>query len=157
MRGFVTRPTTARVPGFWRICAADAYMFKLCCIFLPLLLSVLVYNSVAGRPSEDYMLPAVFTAGLIAAAGFRWYCIAGAFREHEIMQCRVLDISPATGLFGLQVFVSFYDSCTAASDGRGCFLVRFNRCVKMLKKDDLVTVFWNYKNLYVIKDAYLDE
>ncbi len=153
----MSRPPGAQVPTFWQMCTADAYLFKLCCLFLPLPLAVLLYTAASGRSFDDCMLPALFTAGLIAAAAFRWFSIVETFREHETLECHISDISPASGLFGLQVYVSFYDSCHAAADGRGCFLVSFNRRVKMLKKDDLVTVFWNYKNLHLIKEAYLDD
>ncbi|MCX5901023.1 MAG: hypothetical protein NTX06_09885 [Proteobacteria bacterium] len=74
-----------------------------------------------------------------------------------MVPCRVADISTSTGLFGLQVFVSFFVSCDGENAERGCFLVRFNPRVKKLKKGDVISVFWNQrKNVYVIKEAYLD-
>jgi hypothetical protein len=157
MQGFMTDTNNTLMPGFWRICFADAYLFKLCCIFLPLLLIVLFYNIAAGRPLDDYTLPALFSAVLLGVVVFRWMAIAGTFKEHEAMTCRIADISPATGLFGLQVFVSFYASCAGDAAERGCFLVSFNPRVKNFHKGNMINVLWNFKNMYVIKEAYLDD
>jgi len=153
----VTDTSTTSLPGFWRICFADAYLFKLSCIFLPLLLLVILYDMAEGKPLEDYMLPAVFSAVLLGVIFFRWSAIVGAFKDHDVTTCRISDISPGTGLFGVQVFVSFFVSSDGDNAERGCFLVRFNRRVKKLHKGDLVNVFWNYKSTYVIKEAYLDD
>lgn len=145
------------VPGFWRVCCADAYLFKIINIFTPFLCLLVLYNMVNGRPSDDNLLPSVLLAVFAGVIYFRWSVIAETFRDHIMVPCRVADISTSTGLFGLQVFVSFFVSCDGENAERGCFLVRFNPRVKKLKKGDVISVFWNQrKNVYVIKEAYLD-
>lgn len=141
-----------RAPGFWRICGTDAYLFKMCFIFLPLLVLVLVYDGLTGAPAEDFMLPGLLSALLVGIIAFRWSAIAGVFQDHEALPCRIQDISPGGGLLGIQVYISF--SSRDGSEG-GCFLVKFNSLVQSLRKGDGVTVLWNRKNMYVIRDAYV--
>jgi hypothetical protein len=154
----MTRSNTGMIPGFWRICYADAYLFKLACVFLPLLSALFFYNIATGRPADDFMLPSVFIAVLVCVIWYRWSAIAHVFKDHVVLSCRIADISPGTGLLGLQIFVSFFLSCEGGTAERGCFLVRFNPRVKKLNKGDSISVFWNQrKNFCVIKEAYLDD
>lgn len=154
----MTQSDSSIIPGFWRICSADAYLFKLACIFLPLISALVFYNMATGSPADDFMLPSVFIVLLLCGIYYRWSAIVHVFKDHVVLACRVADISPGTGLLGLQIFVSFFVSCDGENAERGCFLVRFNPHVKKLNKGDIINVFWNQrKNAYVIKEAYLND
>jgi hypothetical protein len=154
----VIRSDFSRIPGFWRICCADAYLFKLTGIFLPLASLLIFYNMATGRPADDLMMPSFFLAVLVGVIYYRWSAIVHVFKDHVIWACRVADISPGTGLFGLQIYVSFFVPCDGENVERGCFLFRFNPRIKKLKKGDGINVLWNQrKNLYLIKEAYLDD
>jgi hypothetical protein len=154
----MTQSDNIMIPGFWRICCTDAYLFKLACVFLPILSALIFYNMLTGRPLDDSMLPSVFIAFLLSVMYYRWSAIVHVFKDHVALACRIADISPGTGLFGLQIFVSFFVSYDGENAARGCFLVRFNPLVKKLKKGDLINVLWNqHKNIYLIKDAYQDD
>jgi hypothetical protein len=154
----MTQSDNSMMPGFWRICCVDAYLFKLACVFLPLISALIFYNMVTGRPSDDFMLPSVFIALLVCVIYYRWSAVVHVFKNHVVLACSVADISSGTGLLGVQIYISFFTSCDGENAERGCFLVRFNPRVKKLKKGDAINVFWNqHKNLYVIKEAYLDD
>jgi len=154
----MTQSDAGTIPGFWRICYADAYLFKLAFIFLPLLVMSFVYTMATGMTADDCMLPSVFIAALVCVICYRWSAIAHVFKDHVALVCRIADISPGTGFFGLQIFVSFLVACDGENDERGCFLVRFNPRVKKFKKGDSISVLWNQgKNFCVIKEAYLDD
>jgi len=153
----MTQSDTSMIPGFWRICYADAYLFKLACIFLPAISVLIFYTMAAGSPAEDFMLPSAFLAVLVCVIWYRWLAITHVFKDHVVLACPIADISPGTGLFGLQIYVSFFVSCDGDNAEQGCFLVRFNPRVKKLKKGDSISVFWNqHKNFCVIKEVYLD-
>jgi hypothetical protein len=146
------------VPGFRRISCVDAYLFKMVYIFAPFLFLLVLYNVVTGRPAEDSILAFIFLAVLVGVIYFRWSAIVAAFNDHVTSACRIANISPGGGLLGLHIFVSFFVSCDGENAERGCSLVRFNPRVKKLKKGDVINVFWNQrKNMYVIKEAYLDD
>jgi len=154
----MTQSDTGMIPRFWRICCTDAYLFKLAYVFLPLLLVLIFYTMATGRPADDFLLPSVFIFLLVCVIYYRWSAIVRVFKDHVVFACRVTDISPGTGLLGLQIFVSFFVACDGDTAERGCFLVRFNPRVKKLKKGDSINVFWNQrKNFCVIKEAYLDD
>lgn len=149
---------TGVIPGFWRLCYADAYLFKLVYIFLPLMVMSFVYTMATGMPEDDFMLPSAFIAGLVCVIYYRRSLIVHVFKNHVAFVCRISDISPATGLFGLQIFVSFFVACEGDAAERGCFLVRFNPRVKKLKKGGPINVFWNKgKHVCIIREAYLDD
>ena len=154
----MTQSNNIMLPGFWRICCVDAYLFKIVYIFTPLLCLLVLYNRATGKTADDFILPSVFIAVLLCVIYYRWSAIAAAINEHVTIACRIAGISPGGGLLGLQIFVSFFVSCNGESAERGCSLVNFNPRVKKLKKGDVINVFWNQrKNVYVIKEAYLDD
>lgn len=143
-------------PGFMTICRTDAYLFKLCVVFLPVPLLVLLYGLAEGRPVQQLALPGVFSAALLACIFFRWSVIAGTFADHAVLSCRITSVSPGGGLLGLQVYVRFVAAGGDDSSGRGVFLARGNPRVAGLRENDSVTVLWNRKATYLIKEAYVD-
>lgn len=159
MRPDVTATSTNNlpVPGFLTICRTDAYLFKLCFVFLPVPLLVLLYGLVQGRPVQDMALPGLFSALLLACASCRWYVIAATFKDHEVLSCRITSVLPGGGLLGLQVYVRFVETGGGdESSGRGAFLARGNPRAARLGVNDAVTVLWNRKSTYIIKEAYVD-